>query len=97
MFSDIAPLAGVEATDWSWAPLLADFDNDGYKDLFISNGIVGRPNDLDYINYIQSDSAQRYFSDQKLFDQMPEAKSQTSFFKTIGDLTFKDVSGSVDW
>ena len=42
MFSDIAPMAGVEATDWSWAPLLADFDNDGNKDLFVANGIVGK-------------------------------------------------------
>jgi len=40
-FSDIAMMAGVHATDWSWAPLLADFDNDGWKDLFISNGIKG--------------------------------------------------------
>ena len=94
MFSDIAPLAGVEATDWSWAPLLADFDNDGYKDLFISNGIVGRPNDLDYINYIQSDSAQRYFSDEKLFNQMPSGKVANFFFQNKGDLTFNDVSDS---
>ena len=94
MFSDIAPFAGVEATDWSWAPLLADFNNDGYKDLFITNGIVGRPNDLDYINYIQSDSAQRYFSDQKLFNQMPSGKVANFFFQNNGDLTFSDVSDS---
>src|SRR3970282_1198126 len=49
LFSEIASLAGVEATDWSWAALLADFDNDGYKDIFITNGIERRPNDLDYI------------------------------------------------
>ncbi|HEX6890547.1 MAG TPA: VCBS repeat-containing protein, partial [Chryseolinea sp.] len=93
-FSDIAPFAGVEATDWSWAPLLADFNNDGYKDLFISNGIVGRPNDLDYINYIQSDSAQHYFSDQKLFNQMPSGEVANFFFLNNGDLTFSDVSDS---
>jgi len=92
MFSDIAPLAGVEATDWSWAPLLADFDNDGYKDLFVANGIVGRPNDLDYINYISSDSAQRYFTDQQLIDQMPSGKVPNVFFQNKGDLTFRDVS-----
>lgn len=92
MFSDIAPLAGVEATDWSWAPLLADFDNDGFKDLFVANGIVGRPNDLDYINYISSDSAQRYFTDQQLIDQMPSGKVPNVFFRNKGDLTFLDVS-----
>src|SRR5438477_370949 len=48
-FSDIALLSGVAATDWSWSPLLADFDNDGNKDLFVSSGIVKRPVDLDYV------------------------------------------------
>ncbi len=94
MFSDIAPYAGVEATDWSWAPLLADFDNDGNKDLFVSNGIVGRPNDLDYINFISRDSAQHHFSDQKLFEQMPSGKVPNAFFKNLGELKFQDVSSA---
>ena len=42
----------VSATDWSWAPLFADFDNDGNKDLFISSGIVKRPVDLDYVRFV---------------------------------------------
>src|SRR6266576_2622722 len=50
VFSDIAALAGVQATDWSWRPLFADFENDGYKDLFIGNGYPKAANDLDYIN-----------------------------------------------
>ncbi|RMG67120.1 MAG: RNA-binding protein [Calditrichaeota bacterium] len=54
LFSEIGPLAGVEATDWSWAPLFVDLDNDGWKDLFITNGIYRRPNDLDYLDYIQA-------------------------------------------
>ena len=94
LFSDIAPLAGVEATDWSWAPLLADFDNDGFKDLFIANGIVGRPNGLDYINYISSDSAQRFFTDEQMISKLPSGKVPNFFFKNQGDLTFKDVSNS---
>src|SRR5881296_1708546 len=48
VFSDIAMLAGVAATDWSWSALLADFDNDGYKDLVATNGYPKAPNDLDY-------------------------------------------------
>ncbi|MDX1762162.1 MAG: VCBS repeat-containing protein, partial [Christiangramia sp.] len=48
-FQEIALLSGIEATDWSWSPLFADYDLDGEKDLFVSNGIVRRPNDLDYI------------------------------------------------
>ena len=57
-FSEIGYLAGVHATDWSWAPLFADLDNDGYKDLFITNGIYRRPNDLDYINYVGNEAVQ---------------------------------------
>lgn len=94
-FSDIAPLAGIEATDWSWSPLLADFDNDGFRDLFIANGIMRRPNDLDYINYISGDSAQRFLSDQQMIDKMPSGKVANFFFRNNGDLTFKDVS--VSW
>src|SRR5258708_21464652 len=51
-FSDLGLMAGVSATDWSWSPLLADFDNDGNKDLFVSSGIVKRPVDLDYVRFI---------------------------------------------
>ena len=52
-FSEIGQLAGVSDTDWSWAPLLADFDNDGHKDLFISNGYRRDVTNLDYIVYLQ--------------------------------------------
>jgi hypothetical protein len=54
-FSETALLSGVAATDWSWSPLFADFNLDGIQDLFISNGIPKRPNDLDYINYVSND------------------------------------------
>src|SRR5712671_590805 len=53
-FSEVGLLAGVAATDWSWAPLFADFDNDGRKDLFVTTGIYQRPNDLDYIAWLDS-------------------------------------------
>ena len=73
LFSDIGYLAGVYATDWSWAPLFADLDNDGYKDLFITNGIYRRPNDLDYITY------------QKPLPQVPLASYA---YRNNGDFTF---------
>lgn len=92
LFSDIAPLAGVEASDWSWAPLLADFDNDGNKDLFIANGIVTRPNDLDYINFISTDSAQRYYEYEAFIRNMPSGKAPNLFFKNKGNLRFSDVT-----
>lgn len=91
-FSDIAPLAGIEATDWSWGSLLADFDNDGLTDLFITNGIVRRPNDLDYINYISGDSAQRFMTDNEMIDKMPGGAVSNYIFKNKGRLQFEDVS-----
>jgi hypothetical protein len=57
-FSEIGYLAGVFATDWSWSPLFADLDNDGWKDLYITNGIYRRPNDLDYISYVSNEAIQ---------------------------------------
>ena len=52
MFSEIGRLAGIYATDWSWSPLFCDVDNDGWKDLFITNGIYRRANDLDYVKFL---------------------------------------------
>jgi hypothetical protein len=94
LFSEIASLAGVEATDWSWAALLADFDNDGYKDIFITNGIERRPNDLDYINYINDDSIQQFAGDKSLIERMPYGRVKNVFYRNRGDLTFEDVSES---
>ena len=92
VFSDIAQAAGVEATDWSWCPLAVDFDGDGYKDIFISNGIVRRPNDMDYIHFISSDSVQEASeeSDFILANMMPEGKVSNYIFKNGGDLIFQD-------
>ncbi len=58
-FSETALLSGVAATDWSWSPLFADFDNDGNKDLFISSGIVKRPVDLDFVRYVSNLALQK--------------------------------------
>ncbi|MGC1240567.1 MAG: VCBS repeat-containing protein [Chryseosolibacter sp.] len=92
VFSDIAPLAGVHASDWSWAPLLADFDNDGNKDLFIANGILTRPNDLDYMNFIASDSAQKFYGYEEFIRNMPSGTVPNFIFRNSGSLDFQDVS-----
>jgi hypothetical protein len=97
-FSDVGYLAGVHATDWSWAPLLADFDNDGDKDLFVSNGILRRPNDLDYINYVGNDEVQASLAkgistDQlSLLQRMPSVPLSSFAFRNDGNLTFAQVS-----
>ena len=87
-FSDIGLLAGVAATDWSWAPLFADFDNDGWKDLFVTNGIYRRPNDLDYIASLDSGGPPR-------LDRMPSVPLAKYLFRNNGDLTF--ANRARDW
>ncbi len=96
-FSETALISGVSATDWSWAPLFADFDNDGNKDLFISGGIVKRPVDLDFIRYasgLSSQASQAGTSeyDKMAMDKMPEGSSHPYLFKGDGNISFKDAS-----
>jgi enediyne biosynthesis protein E4 len=95
-FSETALQSGVAATDWSWAPLFADFDNDGLKDLFISSGIVKRPVDLDYIRYVSDlkmkglDRTDKY--DQEAIDAMPDGASHPYFFRNKDGMHFEDLS-----
>lgn len=98
LFSDIAFLAGVAATDWSWAPLFADFDNDGRKDLFITSGIVRRPNDLDYLATVGTPAVQAALENgvtrqtMTLVNQMPQVPVPNHLFRNNGDLTFTNVA-----
>ncbi|SHM41362.1 Repeat domain-containing protein [Cyclobacterium lianum] len=97
-FQEIALYSNVAATDWSWSPLIADFDLDGNQDLFISTGIARRPNDHDYINYISSEEIERKFNSSNIFDQealkkMPSGKVKNYIFKGSEDLRFSDKSG----
>ncbi|WP_036383770.1 VCBS repeat-containing protein [Muricauda sp. MAR_2010_75] len=90
-FSELARYSGIEATDWSWSVLLADYDNDGNKDIFVTNGILRRPNDLDYINYDYPIGIGRVPSMQ-LTQKMPEGKVHNYAYKNAGDLQFSNVS-----
>jgi enediyne biosynthesis protein E4 len=102
MFSEIGLYAGVAATDWSWSPLWFDFDNDGLKDLFISNGIPRRMNDIDFINFISNQEIQEKMrspnSDQKdldLIDRSPQIKIPNKFFKNSNEMQFTDLGNQI--
>lgn len=102
MFSEIGLYSGVDATDWSWAPLFMDFDNDGLKDLFITNGISKRLNDIDYINYVSDDALQKKMNankfndnDMELINKFPQTKVPNRFFKNTGSLVFNDIAAQV--
>ncbi|TDN83051.1 VCBS repeat protein [Salegentibacter sp. 24] len=97
-FQEAGLLSGVAATDWSWAPLFADFNQDGYQDLFIATGIPKRPNDLDYIKYVSSNQIQKKINNTRLvdneaLDMMPSGKVHNYIFKGAENLDFKDQSG----
>ena len=99
VFSDIARLAGVAATDWSWSALFADFDNDGHKDLFITNGYPKAVNDLDYQTAMfairRSGSASGAGSRKAGFEILKRLygyDESNYLFRNAGDLTFTDVT-----
>ena len=93
IFSDVAHLAGVAATDWSWSPLFADFDNDGHKDIFVGNGYPKAVNDLDYM---MAAGAEQRRGDKsrarKLLKDLPGYDVPNFLFRNNGDLTFTDKS-----
>ncbi|MES2731129.1 MAG: VCBS repeat-containing protein [Bacteroidota bacterium] len=95
-FSEIAQLAGVHATDWSWSALFSDWDNDGLKDLFITNGILRRPIDLDYFKYLSDTQVQASLSqginpeNLKLIEKMPSVELSNYAYRNNGNLTFSN-------
>ena len=97
-FSEIAFQSGIAATEWSWSPLAADFDNDGLKDLYITNGIQGATNDMDFVNFISNERIQKRLGngmskeDLLLIDELPEKKSINYFYKNTGDATFQNTT-----
>ncbi len=101
-FSDIAMYGGIHATDWSWSPLLFDMDLDGQKDIFISNGIPKRMNDIDYINFMSGNDLQFKIqydkleeSDLKAMNRIPEIKLENKFYLGSKDLVYRDMGSQI--
>jgi hypothetical protein len=89
-FSEVGFMSGVAETDWSWAPLVTDFDNDGYRDIIVTNGYPKDVTDHDFITFRQNPYATA--TKQKLIEQIPSVKIHNYGFKNKGDLTFTNVS-----
>jgi hypothetical protein len=96
-FSDVGLISGIAATDWSWAPLFADFDNDGNKDLFVSSGIVKRTVDMDYVkftsNIVPGGDIKEKFNE--ALGKIPDGASHNYIFQGNGQGKFTDKSK--DW
>ncbi len=100
-FSNIAQMAGVAYSEWSWAALLMDFDLDGFRDLYISNGTKKIKLDNDFDNYISAEKAKYKGKKmpleviQEIYDKVPSGKANNQMYRNNGDLTFKNVAA--DW
>jgi hypothetical protein len=94
-FSDIGYLSGIYATDWSWSSLFADFDNDGYRDLFVGNGYRKDVTDQDFIAYgkelaMFSTDRNRMKHIREEVEKLPGVRKPNFLFRNNGDLTFTD-------
>ena len=99
-FSEVGRLLGVDASDWSWGALIFDADNDGFKDLFIANGIYQDLTNQDYLQYISNEEvAKSIITDnkvdyKKLIDIIPSNPVPNRAFKNKGNLQFEDVASA---
>ena len=97
-FSEIAYFSGVDATDWSWAGLIFDMDNDGYKDIFVSNGINHDLTDLDFVDFFANEIIQKMAltgkkeSIDSIIAKMPIKPQPNYAFRNKGDLTFENAN-----
>jgi hypothetical protein len=97
-FSEIGRLTQVESSDWSWGALIFDMDNDGNKDLFISNGIYKDLTDQDYLKYISNEEVIKSIVEEsgvnygKLIDIIPSNKISNLAFKNNGGLQFDEIT-----
>lgn len=98
-FSEIGQIAGISNTDWSWTPLFADFDNDGLKDLFVTNGLVHDLTNSDFVKY-RTDLLSSLGKDirpeniMQLLQHMPSSPLKSYLFKNTGNGHFGDSSSA---
>jgi len=92
-FSEIGFMSGIAQTDWSWAPLVSDFNNDGYRDIIVINGFPKDVSDHDFMVY--QDQAYGKTSKGQILKQIPQIKLHNYAFQNNGNLTFHDATG--DW
>jgi hypothetical protein len=95
-FSEIGCLAGVSATDWSWSPLMIDFDNDGWRDIYISNGFRAEVQNLDFVTF-EIDSTLRADGGNSgihwpIYERTPKVPVHNFIYRNRGDLTFEDMT-----
>ena len=95
-FSDIGQLSGMSKTDWSWSPLIADFDNDGFKDVFVSNGVERNFSNQDYALKVKENLDKGIeMSIHDVIEMMPSDKLANYGYRNNGDLTFENAT--VKW
>ena len=93
IFSDIGFMSGISQTDWSWSPLVMDFDNDSYRDLVVTNGFPRDISDHDFTSYRQQTNG--ITRPMGMLQQVPQVKLHNYSFRNNGNLTFTDVTS--DW
>ncbi len=98
-FSEVGFMAGIASTDWSWAPLMVDLDNDGDKDIYITNGYVKDVTDLDYINYSSEnnmfgDRQDRVKSQKEFANKLKSIHLPNYIYENTGEINFTNVSRS---
>ncbi|MBD0374823.1 MAG: VCBS repeat-containing protein, partial [Flavisolibacter sp.] len=94
IFSDVGYMAGIYQTDWSWAPLVADFDNDGFRDIVITNGLPRDVTDLDYISYDNGQGKGVVNTSLKMVDALPVVKVPNYAFKNTGGFVFANATNT---
>lgn len=93
-FSEMGQLSGISNTDWSWAPLFADYDNDGWKDLYVTNGYVRDFTNMDFMKYMGDFLKNRTMMRKDIFElvqKIPSSQVKNYVYHNNGDLTFSNM------
>ncbi len=96
-FGEVGQFAGLSNTDWSWAALFADYNNDGWKDLFVSNGYTRDYTNMDFLKFMGDNLRDRSVMRQDLLNivnKMESSQVKSYFFKNNGNTTFSNMSAA---